>query len=118
MKGASTSSPTFDRTSNVNLVGLPSVSRFPSGGAVKPGLVNSLKSLRGSSPFQNARLANNLQGIRQDVKVRHGDGGWDEMPADIFEKEVKKLNLKDTSQAELQAVMQKDMLAVQQKEAE
>lgn len=83
--GTSTSSP-----SEVNLAALPSVSGFPSGGAVKPGLINSLKSMRGSGPLQNAILANNLQSIRQDIKVRHGDGGWDEMPADVVAKEAKK----------------------------
>lgn len=99
IRGASTPNFSFDGASDaasMNLVGLPSVSRVPSGVAMKPGIMHSMKSLRGSSPFQNAMLANNLQSIRQDIKVRHGDDGWDAMPADLKAKEAAKYVSADT----------------------
>jgi len=99
IRGASPPNSSFDGASDsasMNLVGLPSVSRFPSGVAMKPGIMHSMKSLRGSSPFQNGMLANNLQGMRQDIKVRHGDDGWDAMPADLKAKEAAKYVNADT----------------------
>jgi len=89
------SSPTVQRasgTETTNLAGMIAA-RFPSGGALKTGTMNSMAApvLPGSGLFKKIALsaleANNLQ---RDVKVRHGDE-WADVPADIRAKEAQRV---------------------------